>query len=175
MVNAVLSSCHDNGAITHRVVLDELIILPCKACDGCQDSRSCIHEDDMQEILTLMEQSDIWILGTPIYWWGPTAQMKTFIDRWYGVKQSLFQGKKILLVVSMGGGNEYYSRHVIGMFEDICNYLGMDFLDPLIAPRMRTKNSAIEVSSLLDRAKDLGSMILTSTCRCNENVKGSIA
>jgi multimeric flavodoxin WrbA len=83
----------------------------------------------MNDIIAQMEQSDIWILGTPVYWWGPTAQMKTFVDRWYGIKQSIFQGKKMLLIVPMGGGNEHYSRHVVGMFEDICNYLGIEFFD----------------------------------------------
>jgi multimeric flavodoxin WrbA len=35
----------------------------------------------MAMIVEKMDASRIWVLTTPVYWWGPTAQMKTFIDR----------------------------------------------------------------------------------------------
>lgn len=170
----MLNSAAENGAIVQKVILNDLKIHPCQSCDACRRQGKCIHdEDDMQGILNLMEKADIWVLGTPIYWWGPTAQLKTFIDRWYGVNQNLFQGKRLMLVLPMGGGNDFYSRHVVGMFEDISNYLGMEFFDSLIATSMTTRNSASENASLLERAKDLGMMMLDSHKYSDEQAKSS--
>jgi hypothetical protein len=39
---------------------------------------------------------------------------------------------------------------------------------------MTTRKSAREMTSLLEKARDLGSMILSTTEQLDENVKGSI-
>ncbi|MCK4567353.1 MAG: NAD(P)H-dependent oxidoreductase, partial [Candidatus Thorarchaeota archaeon] len=101
-----------------------------------------------------------WVLGTPIYWWGPSAQFKAFIDRWYGVDQRTFQGKRIILTIPMGGGNEHYARHTIGMFKDICNYLGMTFVEAVVASGMNSKNSVRESASTLESARAAGIRIM---------------
>jgi multimeric flavodoxin WrbA len=125
LVDSVLAGAEEIGATSVKVNLPELEIAPCRACNKCQRDGKCIQDDDMNELVELMQMSDIWILGTPVYWWGPSAQMKAFIDRWYGLDQRLFQGKQIILAIPMGGNNERYAQHIIGMFKDICNYLGM--------------------------------------------------
>jgi len=171
LVNAILSSIQNNGVSIETVYLDEMNISHCKACNHCQMDGECIHHDDMQDIVTLMERSDVWVLGTPIYWWGTTAQMKTFVDRWYGIRQSIFQDKKLLLVITMGGHDPYYSRHVVGMFEDICKYLGIEFLGSLIAPGMKNIESAKQTTSLIERAEKIGAIIMPTGGRINDIIK----
>ena len=117
----------------------------------------------MGALVESMKKSDIWVLGTPIYWWGPTAQFKALIDRWYGVDQRTFQGKRVILTIPMGGGNEHYARHTIGMFKDICNYLGMTFLETVVAPGMNGKNSVRESSRTLESARAAGIRIMDNT------------
>ncbi len=173
LVDAVLASAEENGALVRKMNLRDLTIKPCNACDSCRKQGRCIHDDDMQDLLMQMEKADIWVLGTPVYWWGPTTQMKAFIDRWYGVSQNLFQGKRLALVIPMGGGNDFYSRHIIGMFEDISHYLGIEFFGSLIAPSLTSKNSASENSSLLERAKDFGMIILDTHDYSDEKAKSS--
>ena len=50
------------------------------ACDACRKTGQCAQRDDMQALLEKMERSQAWVLGTPVYWWGPTAQFKAFLD-----------------------------------------------------------------------------------------------
>ena len=54
-------------------------------CGNCRDItlRKMLREDDMQELYGKIFAADALILGTPVYWWGPSAQLKMFIDRWY--------------------------------------------------------------------------------------------
>ena len=108
LLDSVLAGAVEGGAAITKVVLSELNIAPCRACNKCQREGSCIHDDDMDALVELMEKSDVWVFGTPIYWWGPSAQFKAFIDRWYGVDQRIFQGKQVILTIPMGGGNGHY-------------------------------------------------------------------
>ena len=115
------------GALTEKVILNELDIAPCRACNGCQETGACVQKDDMQILLDKMRHSQVWVLGTPIYWWGPTAQFKAFIDRWYGVRRETFRERRVVLAIPLGGGSSY-ARHTVGMLTDIVSYLGMELV-----------------------------------------------
>ena len=160
LVATILESSRECGASIEKIVLQDLEIAPCKACDYCMKHGKCVHDDDMEQVVEIMEKSDTWILGTPVYWWGPSAQFKTFIDRWYGIDHRLFQGKRVLLAVPMGGGNARYARHTEGMMQDICNYLGMEYLGSVVAPGMNGRSAVKENSRILETARAKGMRIM---------------
>lgn len=82
----------------------------CRACDGCmRNGGICVLRDDMAEILQLFQQADVLVLATPIYFYGISAQMKTFIDRTYPVWQHL-GSKDVYYIVSAGLGKEIIQR-----------------------------------------------------------------
>ncbi len=163
LVDTILASAVEQGATSEKVILNDLEIAPCQACNGCQRTGSCVQKDDMEKLLILMKKSDVWVLGTPIYWWGPTAQFKLFLDRWYGIDQRSFQGKEVIVAIPMGGGDEHYARHIIGMLRDICNYLGMKYVETIVAPGMNGRGSVRESSRTLELARAAGMRIM-NTC-----------
>ncbi len=134
LVESVLNGAKEAGAFTEKVNLNEMKIFPCQSCNACQNTGTCIQDDDMSGLLEMMRGSQVWVLGTPIYWWGPTAQFKAFIDRWYGVPRSSFNGRKIIITIPMGGGSTHYAQHTVGMLTDICQYLDMDLVATILAP-----------------------------------------
>ncbi len=105
-------------------------------------------------------KSDVWVLGTPIYWWGSTAQFKTFVDRWYGVDQRQFQGKEIVAAIPMGCGDDQYARHTIGILYDICNYLGTKFVETVLTLGMNGRSSVRENTRALESARAAGMRIM---------------
>jgi multimeric flavodoxin WrbA len=56
-------------------------IAGCIGCDTCKNTGVCAIKDDMAELLEKMTGADGIILGTPVYFWGPTSQAKAIIDR----------------------------------------------------------------------------------------------
>ena len=124
LIDQVLKGAEESGALTEKIVLSEMNVKPCRACNACQRTGKCVIDDDFSSILENMKESSIWVLGTPVYWWGPTAQMKAFIDRWYGVDRVNFRGKEIILTVSSNGG-PIYAKLTVDMLESIIPYLGM--------------------------------------------------
>ncbi|MCZ2809417.1 MAG: flavodoxin family protein [Candidatus Bathyarchaeota archaeon] len=61
----------------------QLNVKPCKGCFTCwtQTPGKCTQKDDMEDILPLVAESDILVIGTPLYVDGMTGPMKTFFDR----------------------------------------------------------------------------------------------
>ena len=82
----------------------------------------------MHALYEKMEQSDILIFGTPIYWFGPSAQMKLLIDRlrpYYGNKK--LKWKKAALILPAGTG-EADCDLTIEMFKRTFDALGIEYL-----------------------------------------------
>ena len=162
LVDEVLSGAAKAGAQIGKVILDELNIHPCRACDRCRDTQTCAEEDDMMPLLELMNSSQVWVLGTPIYWWGPSAQMKTFIDRWYGARHSRFQKRNVILTLPLGGGNERYAQPTIDMFKHIMNYLNMNHFATIVAPGVYRRGVISEKVKILDLAHQTGIAVVES-------------
>jgi multimeric flavodoxin WrbA len=74
-------------------------IKPCTACNGCMRKEGCVIQDYMQEAYGLLEEADIVITATPVYFHSVTAQLKAFIDR----TQAVWASKYVL-------GNTMLSR-----------------------------------------------------------------
>ncbi|MBD3405222.1 MAG: hypothetical protein GF411_03685 [Candidatus Lokiarchaeota archaeon] len=156
LIREILQAAEESGLETDSVYLYDCEIHPCTACDSCSKTKKCIHDDDMTGIIDKIGESSILVLGTPVYWWGPSAQMKAFIDRWYGVDRSLFKGKDCLCVIPSGAESKHYSRHVVGMFEDIIPYVGMNLMKTIIASGHGPKGSVRNDTSLMEQAGSLG-------------------
>lgn len=139
LVDEVLRGAREAGAATEKVILSNLDIAPCDACDACVDSGTCVIADDMEELLEKMARSEVWVLGTPVYWWGPSAQFKTFVDRWYAKAhreedKAMFKGRRVILVVPFGDSEPKTAQHVVGMMTDALDYIEAEFFATVLAP-----------------------------------------
>ena len=160
LVERVLEGAKSVGAEPKKITLSELDIRPCRACDSCLKTGKCVQKDDFEIVLEEMKTSQVWVLGTPVYWWGPTAQFKAFLDRWYNVDRSIFRGKKVISVIPLGGGSAHYARHLMGMFDDIFDYLGLRNFETIVVPSVNKRAEVEHKSSVLERAYDAGKRVL---------------
>jgi multimeric flavodoxin WrbA len=83
MVNAFLKGAKEAGAQTVNILLAEKNIQYCRACKACwfKNTGKCVLQDDMAEILSLIQDADIRVLATPLYFDNISSMLKTFIDR----------------------------------------------------------------------------------------------
>lgn len=163
LVDEVLAGAEEAGAQTKKITLNDLNIAPCQACNACLKTGECVQQDDMAKLLEKMESSQVWVFGTPIYWWGPTAQFKAFIDRWYGVKKTVFRGRRVILVIPLGGGDPYYARHTVGMFEDILPYQGMEHFATILALGVGSRGEVRGHTNVLAKARRIGREAISGT------------
>ncbi len=81
LLSAFLEEAERLGARTEYLDVAKKNISPCLECGVCEKKGFCSIDDDMQEIYPLFRQADIIVMATPIFFYGPTAQMKALIDR----------------------------------------------------------------------------------------------
>lgn len=104
-------------------------IKPCVDCRACKkDDLECVLNDGMEELYTSIDNSDVIIIGTPIYWFGPTAQTKLLLDRFrpYYVNKKL-NGKRAALILPAGTGDSDCDL-TTEMFKRSLHALGVEFL-----------------------------------------------
>ena len=98
------------GHEVNLVRLAEKKIGFCLACDGCmRNGGICVQKDNMAELLLQFQKADVLVLATPVYFYGITAQMKTFIDRTYPIWRNLGK-KEVYYIVSAGLGEDIIER-----------------------------------------------------------------
>jgi multimeric flavodoxin WrbA len=141
LVTEVLRGAEAAGARSQKVFVGRYKIAPCTGCGGCVKTGRCVSRDGMDDLLPLMEANHVWVLGTPVYWWGATAQMKLFIDRWFAPwvdpkTREVFRNRVAVVVTPLGDTNATVARHTTGMFGDIFAFLGIPIAATVVAPNV---------------------------------------
>ncbi len=95
---AFLAEAERLGATTRLMDIPRMSITPCVGCGNCERNGFCPIDDDMQKVYPLMHASDIIVLGTPVYFYGVSAQLKALIDR----SQALWSRKYVHKMVDPG-------------------------------------------------------------------------
>jgi multimeric flavodoxin WrbA/protein-tyrosine-phosphatase len=81
LLAAFLEDAGNLGASTLRLDVAKMNIHPCQECGTCDRKGFCPLDDDMQEVYHLLWKADLIVMATPIFFYGPTAQLKALIDR----------------------------------------------------------------------------------------------
>lgn len=137
------------GHRVDRIRLVDHKVNGCKGCWTCKkslDEPGCPQKDDAVAIFRRLMDSDLVLYATPVYFWGPTAQMKAFIDRHtslvtgYGTDRwtSLMEGKRTGVVVTCEEGIENNADLLLETFTRLSDYLKCADLGSLVIPFVST-------------------------------------
>ncbi len=65
-------------------------IKPCASCRACQSLNDCVIKDDMKKtIIPMLFESNVVVLGSPVFFNNVSAQLKAFIDRTWCIRGRL--------------------------------------------------------------------------------------
>lgn len=119
--------------------LDELEINPCKGCGYCDEKAECVIDDGMTSLYPVVDNSDLLVFVTPVYFASMPAQLKAFIDRfqpYYAAKYLLKKpripmnsNKKVILYVISGYNKEYFFENIKQIIEIFCLNLNFELFD----------------------------------------------
>jgi len=160
LVRQVLEGAEAEGAVTEPVQLAELRIRACDGCHVCWSGRPCCKDDDMIDLYDAIAESDALVFGTPVYWYGPTAAMKGFIDRFVYFNcpenRARIRGKRACITVPFEEEILDAADLVERFFERSLEYLEVNYVGSVLAPGMGTRGAAAKNAALLQAAYDLG-------------------
>jgi multimeric flavodoxin WrbA len=134
---AALLNEYLRGALKNQEVSNETVVLqsekiaPCNGCNSCKNGLdTCIIEDDMQGMYSLIKECDVLVFATPIYWWHMTAQLKAFLDRMYALDfETGFPDKKFVLLMTYDGADPNSGAQLLQeTMEEIMDYLKIEIV-----------------------------------------------
>jgi multimeric flavodoxin WrbA len=157
----VLRGAREASLDTQTVALRKLDIHPCIGCDKCwEKGRTCVFQDDMEQLYTTIAGSDILLFATPVYWYSPTAIMKGFIDRLVPFNRpegkAMIRGKGAILVTAYEEQGPLAAEPLIKMFDLSFNYLGLTVIDRVVVDGVGPKGAVIEKPQTLEIAYRVG-------------------
>lgn len=132
LVAKMLEGAEAEGVATELVFLNGLEILECDGCRVCWKRGGCAKNDDMIELYRKIEESDAIVFGTPVYWYGPTALLKGFLDRFVYFNcpenRKKIRGKRAALAIPFEEEDESAAELIVALFERSLAYLEMELL-----------------------------------------------
>lgn len=84
----------------------------CTACFGCAKLGKCVINDIVNDTIARLDQFDALVVGSPVYYSGPTGQICAFLDRLFFAGKDKLYGKPGASVVSCrrGGATASFDR-----------------------------------------------------------------
>ncbi|MFA6216465.1 MAG: flavodoxin family protein [Candidatus Omnitrophota bacterium] len=136
----------------------------CISCRLCQKLKEyeCVINDDVKEVLKKMAQADTIVFATPLYFYGPSAQLKLVIDRMFSLYkwnnttntfETPMRGKSMILLLS---AYEDIGLDIVEkQFKLIADYSDMKFRSFLVG---NAKESAeiVKLKGIQKRVIDFG-------------------
>lgn len=81
LISEFIDEARSLGAEAEVIEISEKDISPCIECKTCEKKGYCPVDDDMKEIYHLFVKADLVVVGTPMFFYAPPAQLKALIDR----------------------------------------------------------------------------------------------
>jgi multimeric flavodoxin WrbA len=166
MLEAVLEGAIAGGAEVALVTLLDFNIGECNGCNTCNDGCDCPQSDDMNSLYEAITQCDVLVLGTPVYWYGPTAILKAFVDRlvYFNCDQNRpkIRGKRAAVVIPYEETGPEAAEPLLKMFQLSFKYLELDFIGNVLAPGVSKKAEVLNHPDILTRCREMGKLLAQS-------------
>ncbi len=135
-------------------------IAGCKACEKCwSKGRPCIYRDDFDKLTPLLEEADILVLATPLYWFTFSPQILAPINRMYAYQSDNCQRplkiKESCLLVCGADEDLKIFDGTIATYKAIVNYIKWKDRGILVVPKVHEKGEIAGTDALLE-AETLG-------------------
>ncbi|MFH1412253.1 MAG: flavodoxin family protein [Candidatus Omnitrophota bacterium] len=136
----------------------------CLSCRKCQKIKKfeCVINDDVKEVLKKMAKTDAVVFATPLYFYGPSAQLKLVIDRMFSLYKwdnttdtfvSPMSGKSIFLLLS--AYEDVGLKTVERSFKTVADYSGMKFRS-LLVPNAGESGEIESLKGIREKAFEMG-------------------
>jgi len=122
------------GAGIRTFELNRLTYRGCQGCYACKKKLDhCVVEDDLTEVLTAVQEADLVVLASPVYYGDVTAQLKGFIDRSYSYlkpdyitnpQPSRLGPKKLVFIITQGHPDETLFADIFPRYDQFLKWLG---------------------------------------------------
>ena len=136
-------------------------ILGCIACNKCYSKgAACVFNDDFNELAPLIEQSDMIVFVTPLYWFTFTSQIKAAIDKLYALlvgKRDIKITESMLMVCAETDDRSDFDG-IVESYRLINSYMEWKDAGTLLVPNVNKAGDILATDALV-KAENTGAEI----------------
>lgn len=120
----------------------------CMGCEYCHTKGGgrCVQQDDMTKVYEELQDADMVVFASPIYWFDITAQLKTTIDRLYACGGNGFYFHKSALFLNAAADHVFDAA--IAQYKGMTAYLKWEDMGIITVPHMLEKDSMAQAPAL---------------------------
>ena len=129
MVSAFKKAAEKAGHEVRVIEVCRMNIRGCLACEFChgKGQGACAQKDDMQEIYACLQETDMLVLASPIYYHNISGQLKCAIDRFYSVLYPSAPPRLRKVAMFLASGDADMTEGARFSYEgDFLGYLGLE-------------------------------------------------
>lgn len=125
MVDAFREGAEAAGHTVEEVQVGKMKIAGCLGCEYChgKGEGQCVQKDDWEKVRPAVEDCDMIVFASPIYYFTMTAQIQAAIQRLYCIMQFPKATKAAMLLSSMSP--DVYDG-AIGEYNGILSFMGIE-------------------------------------------------
>jgi multimeric flavodoxin WrbA len=165
LMAALAEGARETMGAFERLPLKDGLIKECDGCHVCWTGKPCSKKDAMNDIFPKIAAAHAVVFGTPVYWYGPTALMKAFIDRfvYFNCPENRggVGGKAAALLIPYEEETPDTAAPVVDFFERSLGYLEMRLVGQVIAPGVTKRGEVKKKPAFLEAARELGRRLAT--------------
>lgn len=171
LLDECLKGAEEKGALIEKIYLEKLNISPCseKEYFKADDRGYSPVKDDMERIFNSVENSQIIVVSSPIFFGSISAQLKMMIDRFQSVwvaknimKINVFNEQKNAAFLCVSAANR-------GVFFDNANFIvrhffatiGAECNDNLFVPGVEEKGAVSAHGDIMEKARKIGEKLVS--------------
>ena len=126
MVESFREGAQSAGHTVEVVDVCQKQISGCRACEYChtRGNGQCIQKDDMQQVYPLLEEAEMIVLASPVYYHSFTGQLQCCINRIYALDKPKNLKKAALFLSS--GSNDVYGGALYEYKNSFLDYLKLE-------------------------------------------------
>jgi len=165
LADAILRGAAKVGGEVAKIRLNDLQIRGCQACDSCRGAPEdeCVLDDDMAGVVhPKLRACDAFVIATPIYYFGPSAQTKLFVDRWYALggqegEPHALRGKRVAVALAYADPDPFSSgaANAMAIFRDAIRWVEAKLVG-VVYGSAEAAGEIAQNEAVIQQARELG-------------------
>ncbi len=159
LADAFVKGAVEAGNEVEKVNLAGKKIEFCKGCFACQTSQRCVIRDDADAIEQKMQEADVLVFATPIYYFEMSGQLKTMLDRGNPLYTTDYKFRDVYFLSSAAEDEEFVPKRALSGVEGWIECFKNARLAGHIFAGGVTNKGDIEKHPSLQKAFEMGKLI----------------
>ena len=147
----------DNNVIKFEAALND--VSGCTACNRCYtDGRACPSDREFSNLAPLLEDADVVVIVTPLYWFSFSSQIKAVIDKFHALmskRRDKIQHKDSMLFCVAETDEDVDFEGLVRTYELMIAYLEWNDVGRVIVSDLHSKDDILKTDAL-KKAEDIG-------------------